>query len=186
MESDVVVRRSARWFGSVVLLAVTGAWLFLAATPPLAAVDSGPRSVNSESRQMDFWLGDWTVTYPGMLGSAVSKVSLDLDKCLLVESWDGGKGHSGQNMFAYSSDDKSWHGMFADNQGRVHILEGKVAAGAAEFTGSSTGPNGQTVLNRIKVTRLTVNKVEQSWEKSTDNGVTWKMEFRGEYSRNNP
>jgi len=81
-------------------------------------------------------------------------------------------------MFAYSSDDKSWHGMFSDNQGRVHIFEGKVAQGSAEFTGPSRGPNGQTVLNRIKVVRVAANKVEQSWEKSTDNGATWTIEFQ--------
>ena len=184
MERNTVVR-SSRLFRRVLLLAAIGAWLVLAAAPTLAAVDAGSCSANSGSRQMDFWLGDWTVTYPGMAGSAASRVSLDLDRCLLVESWDGGKGHSGKNLFAYSSDDKSWHGMFVDNQGRVHIFEGKVAADAAEFTGPSSGPDGRTVLNRIKVTRLAGNKVEQSWEKSLDNGVTWKMEFRGEYSRKN-
>jgi len=36
------------------------------------------------------------------------------------------------------------------------------------------------------VVRVAANKVEQSWEKSTDNGATWTMEFRGEYSRQNP
>jgi hypothetical protein len=121
-----------------------------------------------------------------MPGSAKSKVSADLDNCLLVESWDGGKGHSGKNMFAYSSDDRSWHGMFADNQGRVHVFEGKVTNGSAEFGGQSRGPNGETVLNRIKVLRLAANKVEQSWEKSRDDGVTWTMEFRGGYARENP
>jgi hypothetical protein len=184
MERDIIVR-SSRWVRSVLLPFVFGAWFCVTATPASAAVDSGPCSANSGSRQMDFWLGDWTVTYPGMPGSAASKVFLDLDRCLLVESWDGGKGHSGKNMLAYSSEDKSWHGMFVDNEGRVHIFEGKVAVDAAEFTGPSSGPDGRTVLNRIKVTRLAANKVEQSWEKSTDNGVTWKMEFRGEYSRKN-
>jgi hypothetical protein len=132
---------------------------------------------------MDFWLGGWTVTYPGMPGNAVSKVYLALDECVIVESWDGGKGHKGENMFAYSSDDKSWHGMFADNQGRVHVFEGKVAQGSAEFMGPSRGPNGEAVLNRIKVVRVNADKVEQSWEKSTDNAATWTIEFRGEYSR---
>jgi hypothetical protein len=135
---------------------------------------------------MDFWLGDWTVTYPGTAGSSASKVDLSLDKCMVVESWDGGKRHRGQNMFAYSADDKSWHGMFADNQGRVHVFEGKVGQGSAEFTGPSRGPNGEAVLNRIKVVRVNSEKVEQSWEKSTDKGATWKMEFRGEYSRKKP
>jgi hypothetical protein len=178
--------RGWHWFRSVFLLVVLGGCFSLAVTSALAAAPSGPCSASPESRQLDFWLGDWTVTYPGMPGSAASQVSLALDKCLLTETWDGGKGHSGKNMFAYSSDDKGWHGMFADNQGRVHVFEGKAAQGSAEFTGPSRGPDGQTVLNKIKVVRVTANKVEQSWEKSRDNGATWTMEFHGEYSRNKP
>jgi hypothetical protein len=185
MKKEIDVR-GWRWFRSVFMLVVLGGCFSLAATSALAAAQSGPCSASPESRQLDFWLGDWTVTYPGMPGSAASKVSLALDKCLLTETWDGGTGHSGKNMFAYSSDDKAWHGMFADNQGRVHVFEGKSAQGSAEFTGPSRGPDGQTVLNRIKVVRVTADKVEQSWEKSRDNGVTWTMEFHGEYSRNKP
>lgn len=149
---------------------------------------TGPESCssNAESRQMDFWLGDWTVTHPGIPGSANSKVYVELDKCLVVESWDGGKGHKGENMFAYSSDDKSWHGMFADNQGRVHVFAGKVMPGSAEFVGPSRSPNGEAVLNRVKVVRVSADKVEQSWEKSTDNGGTWTTEFHGEYARKTP
>jgi hypothetical protein len=78
-----------------------------------------------ERQQFDYWLGDWTITYPGAPGGSTSKVYLRLDKCVLVETWDGGRGHKGENVFAYSSDDGSWHGMFADNQGRVHVFKGK-------------------------------------------------------------
>jgi hypothetical protein len=184
MEQGRVVR-SSKWLRSVLLLIVVGGWFSLTGAPAFAA-DSEACSANPEGRQLDFWVGDWTVTYPGMPGSAASKVFLDLDKCLLVESWDGGKGHSGKNMFAYSSDDKSWHGMFADNQGHVHVFDGKVSSGSAEFTGPSRNSNGQVVLNRIKVVRVAANKVEQSWEKSADNGATWTMEFQGEYSHTNP
>ena len=175
--------RASRRFSLILSLAVAGAWFFLASTSALAAPDSATCSANQENRQLDFWLGDWTVTYPGMAGNSASKVSLDLDKCLLVESWDGAKGHSGKNMFAYSADDQSWHGMFADNEGRVHIFEGRVSNGLAEFTGPSRGPDGQKVLNRIKVVRVDANSVEQSWEKSADNGATWTTAFHGHYSR---
>jgi hypothetical protein len=179
-----MVIRSSWWF--VLLLAAVGGWFSLTVPSAFAAVDGGPCSTNSESRQLDFWLGDWTVTYPGMPGSASSKVFLDLDQCLLVESWDGGNGHSGKNMFAYSSDDKSWHGMFADNQGRVHVFQGRVAPGTAEFAGPSRSSDGQAVLNRIKVVRVAADEVRQSWEKSKDNGATWTMEFSGQYSRKIP
>jgi hypothetical protein len=185
MKKETVVRGS-KWSRSILLLVLIGSWFSLAAISVSAAADSGPCATNSESRQLDFWIGDWTVTYPGMPGSATSKVSLALDQCLLTESWNGGKGHSGMNMFAYSSDDKSWHGMFADNEGRVHIFEGKVAPGSAEFFGPSTSPDGQAVLNRIRVVRLSTNKVEQTWEKSTDKGAHWTTAFRGEYSRQSP
>jgi len=53
----------------------------------------------------------------------------------------------------------------------------------AEFQGPSVGPNGEAVLNRIKVTCETPDEVEQRWEQSTDNGATWKTVFQGKYSR---
>jgi len=174
------------WFRAVLFLVAIGTWFGIAALPTFAAADSVPCATNPESRQFDFWVGGWTISYPGGPGASVSKVSLALDKCMIVESWDGGRGHRGENMFAFSADDKSWHGMFADNMGRVHVFEGKVASGAAEFFGPSRGPNGEAVLNRIRIVRLDANKVEQTWEKSIDNGATWNMEFRGEYIRKNP
>jgi hypothetical protein len=150
------------------------------------AADVAPCSANSESRQLDFWLGNWTISVPGFSGNSASKVSLSLDKCLIVESWNDGRGHDGQNTFGYSGDDKSWYGMFADNKGRVHVFtSGTVSGGIAEFNGSS-GTNEEKALNRVKIARLSADKVEQTWEKSSDNGHSWKTVFRGEYSRTNP
>jgi hypothetical protein len=163
-----------------------GAWFILAALTAAFAGNPAPCSANPGSRQLDFWLGSWTVTYPGASGSSSSKVHLELDQCLVVENWDGGTGHSGKNMLAYSPDDDRWHGMFADNQGRVHVLEGKAQPGSAEFYGPSRGPNAEAVLNRVRIARVSANKVEQTWEKSTDKGVTWTKAFGGEYSRNRP
>jgi hypothetical protein len=78
-------------------------------------------------------------------------------------------------------------GMFADNEGRVHVFtSGKASDGSAEFEGTSHGPDGESILNRVKVIQLNLNKVEQTWEKSADNGATWNVVFRGEYSRTNP
>jgi hypothetical protein len=153
----------------------------------LAATESSPCATNPENRQLDYWLGKWRIGAAGSSANAHSTVSLSLDKCLVVENWDGGRGHYGQNIFGYSAEDKSWYGMFADNEGRVHVFtSGKVSAGSAEFEGTSRGPNGKGILNRVKVVRVSPDKVEQTWEKSTDNGATWNVVFRGEYSRANP
>lgn len=160
--------------------------LILTTTNALAAADP-TCATNPENRQFDYWLGNWKIGAPGSSGNAHSTVSLSLDKCLVVENWDGGRGHSGENIFGYSADDKSWYGMFADNEGRVHVFtSGKVASGSAEFQGPSRGSNGEPILNRVKVVRLSPDKVEQTWEKSSDNGANWNLVFRGEYSRANP
>lgn len=157
------------------------------ATNSFAGTALAPCAANSENRQLDYWLGNWKIGSEGSSGNAHSTVTLSLDKCLVVENWDGGKGHYGQNIFGYSADDKSWYGMFADNEGRVHVFtSGKVLSGSAEFEGRSRGPNGESLLNRVKLIRVTQNKVEQTWEKSSDNGATWSLVFRGEYSRANP
>ena len=170
------------WRGGL-FLAALAIW-FGSANLCLAAANSGTCATDPQSRQLDFWLGHWTVSAPGGSSSATSKVSLSLDQCLLVENWDGGRGHFGENMFAYSPEDKSWYGMFADNKGRAHIFtQGKVASGVAEFEGISHGANGEAVLNKVTITRISSDKVEQIWQKSTDDGARWTTEFRGEYTR---
>jgi hypothetical protein len=168
----------------VLLLLMIAASFGMAAYPAHGASTPNGCSANPETRQLDYWLGDWSVGNPGSSDAGKSEISLSLDKCLFVERWGNGKGHTGENVFGYSADDKTWRALFADNEGRVHIfVEGTVASGSAEFHGPSRGPNGESFLNRVKIIRVSADKVEQIWEKSTDNGATWKTVFSGEYSR---
>ncbi|HKD64357.1 MAG TPA: hypothetical protein VKB40_10005 [Candidatus Acidoferrales bacterium] len=153
---------------------------------PRASAANGPGTcaANSESRQLDFWVGDWTISSAGSSFNATSTVSLSLDNCVITENWDGGKGQRGENIFAYSYGDQGWRGLFVDNEGRAHaFINGKISAGTAEFLGPNRGSNGEEVLNRIRVVRLSADKVEQTWDKSTDKGATWNPVFRLEYSR---
>ena len=137
----------------------------------------------TQDRQQD--RSQVSVCWPGF-GISMKCSLPDLSSPCREADPDNHYGHTGKNFLAYSPDDNRWHGLFADNQGRVHIFEGKIENGSAEFTGPSRGPNGETILNRIKVRRVSDTQVQQSWEKSTDNGATWALEFRGEYSRQNP
>jgi hypothetical protein len=167
------------------ILFILALFLCVVAVPStFAANGPGTCATSPESRQLDFWLGDWTILAPGASPSATSTVSLSLDSCVITENWDGGKGQRGENIFAYSYGDQGWRGLFVDNEGRAHaFVNGKISAGTAEFLGPNRGPNGEEVLNRIRVVRLSADKVEQTWDKSTDKGATWSPIFRLEYSR---
>ncbi len=181
---DGRIRKTARSIsGFVIITTVIGGALAINGY----AATASPCVSNPHNRELDFWVGSWSIGAPGSSGDAHSTVSLSLDKCLVVENWDGGRGHSGENVFGYSADDKSWYGLFADNEGRVHVFtSGKVSSGSAQFEGTSRGENGETVSNRVKIVRVNPDAVEQTWEKSNDNGSTWKLVFRGQYSRVKP
>jgi hypothetical protein len=183
-----MIRKSAARIVSrtriLLAFAVCAASFCLAPPRASAAGEASPCPANSAVRQLDYWLGDWVIGTNEGPGNSTSKVYLSLDKCIVIESWDGGAGHIGENIFAYSLDDRSWRGMFVDNRGHAHVfVDGKVADGSAEFDGPSRGPHGEAVLNRIKIVRVDANQVTQTWEKSTDNGATWTTVFRGVYTR---
>jgi hypothetical protein len=158
--------------------------LGLVLPPAVSAADLGACAASAQSRQLYYWLGDWVVSYSGAPRGSSSKVHLALDKCLFVENWQDGNGHKGENFLAFGADDQSWRALFADNRGRLHIFtEGKVAGGSAEFLGPSRGPNGESILNRLKLVRVNKNSLEQTWEKSADGGLTWTSDFMLAYSR---
>lgn len=179
--------RAIKRGGSLLLIAITGIYLGLA-VDCFGETKPGGCAANSESRQLDYWLGNWAMTdHGGAPANGTSNVALSLDKCLFVERWDNGKGHTAEKMFAYSPDDKAWYGMFADNEGRAHIfLSGTVVSGTAEFHGTSRGPNGEEVLNKLRIVQVKPNGLMETWEKSTDHGVKWTTVYRAEYLRANP
>lgn len=177
--------RTGTWRRSLLILSLT-VWFAL----PSYSFDKTQKvcGADSEVRKLDYWVGNWTAVGAGNAPlSSMGKVSLALDNCMFVEHWDSGKGHIAEKMFAYSPDDKSWYGMFADNEGRAHVfLSGTVSSGIAEFRGPSRGPKGEAVVNKLRIVRTSPDKLEETWEKSTDQGNTWTTVYRADYTRANP
>jgi hypothetical protein len=166
-------------------------WLVLAGlicqfntAPALAADNAGSCASRAEARQLDYWLGEWAVASPGMAGKGHSSVHLSLDKCMLVESWGSDTSdHRGENTMAYNGEDKAWYGLFVDNHGRAHVMTGTVTPGSAVLQGPSRDENGGAVLKRVKIVLVNTDAVEQIWERSADNGVSWTTDFKMEYVR---
>lgn len=141
-----------------------------------AAGGGGECSFNPQLQALDFWAGVW-----GNAGMR-SVVRFDPVQCLVVERRDDGAGHRGRSYFGYSSADRAWHGMFADNLGRVHVFfDGQVADGAATFTGPAQP--GMRAIDRLRVRRIGPDAVEQVWEQSRDGGATWTRASREAYVR---
>jgi hypothetical protein len=137
-----------------------------------------------DRRALDFWLGDWKVTTPGRSGAGTSQVRSELAGCVVVESWSNGSMH-GENLFSWDPDRKVWVAFVANDAGGLHVLEGRTADGGLRLEDALGSPPGSArePLRRVRIVPAGHDAAEQSWEKSSDGGSTWTLEYRGDYAR---
>jgi hypothetical protein len=64
--------RLSTWLKIFLLIAIS---VCSCGVAPTAFASPEACSANPESGQMDFWLGDWTVTYPGITGQTAKFTS---------------------------------------------------------------------------------------------------------------
>jgi hypothetical protein len=139
---------------------------------------------NTEYRQFDFWIGEWTVYDPAekkILGTNI--VTLEQDGCLLVENWKSAGGQqTGTSFNYYDIRDKKWHQLYLDNSGNA----GAFPAMAGSLVGNRmvlfTEPSGKQ-RTRWTWTPLAPNKVRQAAEVSADDGVSWHSVWDSIYVR---
>lgn len=81
------------WCRDVILMLSIAGSIAITETSGIKAEET---AINPESRQFDFWLGDWAIANPSGSTDATSRVYLALGQYLLVESWDDGNGHKGE------------------------------------------------------------------------------------------
>lgn len=136
-----------------------------------------------EHRQFDFWIGQWDVFLPNGQQAGANVIEKKLGDCVLHERWTGTSGSVGESFNVYRRDTKQWHQSWVDNSGLLLMIEGAFANGAMVLQGTTVGPAGETVSNRITWTPFTSDSVQQLWETSTDNGATWTVAFDGRYVR---
>lgn len=90
-----------------------------------------PGCTSAESRQFDFWLGEWEVS-PTVATSgatiAESSITLHDQGCVIIEHWrpfGGGHGHS---INVFDATDNKWHQTWADSNGQRTEFAGAVDA----------------------------------------------------------
>lgn len=92
-----------------------------AQTPP--AQTEAP-CARAERRALDFWLGEWDLTWQG--GAAASRVVKTLDGCAIEETFQSSAGIElkGRSLTSYDADTRRWRQAWSDNQGGSVMLSG--------------------------------------------------------------
>jgi hypothetical protein len=152
---------------------------------PLRSQNSPQGCSSPESRQFDFWVGEWEVTdSAGRVPMGSSRVVIEELGCVVHENWTGQGGGTGQSFNFYQRRTGKWEQMWVSSAGSyLHLiggLEGRTMVLQAEIP----APNGTgTVLSQLRWSPEPDGRVRQLWRQSRDGGQTWTVAFDGWYRR---
>lgn len=138
-----------------------------------------------ESRQFDFWLGEWDVS-PGesVVLIAESTITLHDQGCVILENWRPFRNAHGHSINVYDATDGKWHQTWADASGRRTEYAGSVdSEGVMRLDNlGPLQPGAPPTRQRMNFQRIDENTVRQ-WGEAYDEAqqawaTTWSFTYR--------
>ncbi len=152
-----------------------------------AEVNQEPCTHRPESRQFDFWIGDWNVTTTREHTRAGSShIERTLGSCVIWENWTsaGESGYAGKSYNVYDDTAHRWEQFWVDNQGGMLHFAGALRNGVMDFrTDALPQSDGRTLLRHLRFFPIDPHTVRQLSEGSTDGGKSWQVEYDFTYVR---
>jgi len=130
--------------------------------------------------QFDFWLGEWKVTW-GEDGTGTNRIERILDGKIIEENFIAPDLH-GISVSAYDPERGLWCQAWVDNNGTYLDFTGKFEDGKM-ILGRDAIVKGQACRQKMVWYDIQENKLEWNWERSDDNGQTWRVLWQIHYTR---
>ena len=132
-----------------------------------------------ENHEFDFWLGEWDVYWADKQGT--NRIERILDESVIQENFDG-DGLIGTSLSVFSREDNRWHQTWVDNTGSYLDFVGEFAEDKMILTRNGV-VEGKAVKQRMIWYDITKDKFLWNWERSDDEGLTWRELWKIEYKR---
>jgi len=145
------------------------------ATPPCR---SAP-----EYRQLDFWIGEWSVTTAAGQPAGESSIQQILGDCIVFENWKGANGFEGKSFNLFNRRTKKWEQVWVDVVGSIRKFAGELRDGKLHYVAEDVSPQGQPILIRMILSPEGTGRVRQLSEWSGDGGNTWQPRYDFVYTR---
>ena len=161
-----------------------------------AQVPCGP-----ESRQFDFWIGEWDVLNRNRppeesrwydTGMATDRIYPVAGGCGIVEHWRGdayGEFLVGFSLRAFNPDTRQWDLVLlwpSNGLPRFGELRGGFRHARGEFYSRGIGPQGDTTFTRFTFSDITPETVMWQDGASADGGRSWSSTWIMEFTRREP
>jgi hypothetical protein len=156
----------------------------------LCAAQSGANPcAAAEQKQLDFWVGDWDLTWPGQEAGktdhGTNRVQRVLDSCVVEENFSGEAAMHlrGRSVSLYDVRARKWKQTWVDNEGAYLDFVGEFKDGQMILSRQGVRPDGTPMKQRMVFKNISANEFDWSWEASNDGGKTWKVQWPIHYKR---
>lgn len=155
----------------------------LALALPSFAQAPPPSCDGSEWRQFDFWLGEWKLAYGKGLESR-NRITSILGGCAILEEFSGSPGTKleGRSFSVFDREARRWKQTWVDNNGSYLDFTGGWADGRMVLSRTARR-GGETFLQRMVWQDITPDRLKWLWQRSDDQGGTWKTLWEIDYTR---
>ena len=153
----------------------------LAQTPPQHGCDS------PESKALDFWVGEWELSFAGPDGKPVksrNRVRKILDGCAVLEEFEGPPGTplKGHSVSTYDRATKQWKQTWVDNTASYLDFVGTTDGGDMAFA-REVERQGRKIRQRMVFRDVRRDSLKWLWQRSDDEGRTWTTQWEIAYRR---
>ncbi|HYF30387.1 MAG TPA: tetratricopeptide repeat protein [Chitinophagaceae bacterium] len=154
-----------------------------------AGVNAFPCRAHAQTREFDFWVGEWTVYATGtnfqVGNSIIQKASGD---CMILENWTakGPVPHNGKSVNYVNPQTNKWEQLWiGSNGGGNHVgrfYNGVYKDSVLRFEFEANTPQGKQ-MGRFSFFNQGPDQVRQLSETSPDGGKTWRTNYDFTYKR---
>jgi hypothetical protein len=163
------------------------AWLCFLIFTRAAAGESATYGCDSpESKQLDFWLGDWELSFveDGKPGRSRNRVTKILDGCAVLEEFTGAPGTRlhGRSLSTFDRATGQWKQTWVDNSASYLDFSGGLVDDRMMFW-RKVARGEREIWQRMVFRDVTRDSLKWLWQSSTDRGATWKTDWEIDYKR---
>jgi len=166
--------------------ALVAATLALLAAPAALAQSQPTYGCDTpESKRLDFWVGDWELTYTsgGKEAKSRNRITKTLDGCAILEEFSGAPGTKldGRSYSTYDRATQRWKQTWVDNTASYLDFEGATVDGNMAFVRSVTRA-GKVTPQRMVFRDVKADSLTWLWQASPD-GQAWTTQWEIAYRR---
>jgi hypothetical protein len=140
-----------------------------------------------ESKALDFWIGEWELTYQGDDGKPAksrNRITKVLDGCAVLEEFRGAPGTKldGRSYSSFDRATRQWKQTWVDNTAAYLDFAGGTVDGQMYFA-REVERQGKRVKQRMIFQDVQKDSLTWRWQRSDDGGITWLTQWEIGYRR---